>query len=69
MDIVSLPDYPLTHRSIERHKERTLKNLHASDVQLSKADLDKITKIMEKSPIHGARNFGDRHHGNQKLWG
>ncbi|KAI0794174.1 aldo/keto reductase [Fomes fomentarius] len=50
-------------------KERTLENLHASDVQLSKADLDEIANIMETNPVHGARYFGDEHHENQKLWG
>ncbi|KAI0723536.1 aldo/keto reductase [Earliella scabrosa] len=48
-------------------KERTLENLYAADVELTKEDLDKIAKIMETNPVRGDRAFGPQ--VEMRLWG
>ena len=50
-----------------RKKERTLENLYAADVELTKEDLDKIAKIMETNPVRGDRAFGPQ--VEMRLWG
>ncbi|KAI0723538.1 NADP-dependent oxidoreductase domain-containing protein [Earliella scabrosa] len=48
-------------------KERTLENLYAADIELTKEDLDKIAKIMETNPVRGDRAFGPQ--VEMRLWG
>ncbi|RPD62073.1 aldo/keto reductase [Lentinus tigrinus ALCF2SS1-6] len=48
-------------------KERTLENLHGSDVELSEVDLSEIAGIMATNPVRGHRYYGAD--VDMKLWG
>ncbi|KAM5530264.1 hypothetical protein V8D89_016074 [Ganoderma adspersum] len=48
-------------------KERTLENLQAGEMALSKEDLDEFAQILDTNPVKGDRYFGDA--VDLKLWG
>lgn len=49
-----------------RRKERTLENLQAGEIALSKEDMEEFAQILNANPVKGDRYFGDA--VDLKLW-
>jgi diketogulonate reductase-like aldo/keto reductase len=59
----------LVHSNPSRHASRTLENLDAAKIQLTQAEVDEITAIVDKHGVMGGRYFDQVPQEHLRLWG